>query len=377
MVQMPIMDKINRILILNTLMTCYQQSKISRHFIKLIFLLVIALYLIIIPSSSFAKSSKLKTKLSNFFQKIEKKMDNNSNENEKNTANTKSQIAKNQETTSAAATNNLKLEDFGFLPFEEVKNELLLTQKIAKNFDSNGIRFIGCQGFTSDGEYFYVALLSNGKENQKHTKVLKIRIEDLKIVKEQDLGIIGHTNSLTYNSKTNKIYTAPLWKEWRGIFEFDTDLNNLKKIELLDKDNSVIKDKMFKSVTYSSSLDQYIVKFDEYTLAYFDSNFKIIGTKRTKVRMAVTTTQALATDEVNLFSVTNDIAQKPFELKNNQILIYDFNGNYIDRYIFEDIMGRGEELEQIAFAKGKYYGMTFSKGNFKIYRLNLKTDNLN
>ena len=90
--------------------------------------------------------------------------------------------------------------------------------------------------------------------------------------------------------------------------------------------------------------------------------------------MAVTTTQALTTDEVNLFSVTNEIVKKPFELKNNQILIYDFNGNYIDRYIFEDIMGRGEELEQIVFTNGKYYGMTNSKGNFKIYRLNLKTE---
>ncbi len=344
---------------------------------KIINLKIINFFFIIIifnfiTISCLAKGFNLKNKVSDLFQKIEKKYDSPKTEIDKQ-ADIKTNISTNTENLIASASNDINFEKYGFLKQEQVEIKLLMTQKIGKNFDSENVKFIGCQGFTTDGEYFYVAILSSGKEIDKHTKILKISIKDLKIVKEQDFGTIGHTNSLTYNSKTQKLYTAPLYKEWGGIFEFDTDLTNLKKIQLLNKDGSFIDNQQFKSVAYSKELDQYIVKYNEFTLAYFSSEFKILKTKKLKVRMALTTTQALSTDEVNLYSVTNDYNINPRVVKNNHIIIYDSNGNYIGRYVFEKKLGKGEELQQITFENGSCYAMSFWKGNFRIYQVMLRS----
>ena len=352
----------------SSLLVCQRQTR--QQYAKIYFVITIILCLVLITSPSFAKS-KLKTKLSNFFQKIEKKIDEKTSNTENKSSDVKPQIAT-APVIVASTTKKLTLEDFGLLPQNEVKIKLLFTQKIINNFDTDNFKFDGCQGFTTDGKYFYVGILSNNKEIEKHTKILKIRIDDFKIVKEKDLGTIGHSNSLTYNPKTQKIYTAPLWKNWKTIYEFDTDLNNLKKVSLYNNNGLVIIGKEFRSVTYLLDEDKYIVVTDNTSLVYFDSNFKIIKTFKTSMPLRVTTTQALSYDGINLFSVTNLFAGKPFVPKENYIFVYDLNGNYIDKYVFSKEFGNKYELEQITFCGGQCYGLSGHNGIFRIYEITLR-----
>ena len=344
--------------------------------IKLYYVINLILCLILISQPTFAKS-KLKTKLSNFFQKIEKKLNTKTDDTASKTTSIRAQIASAPVIIIASSTQNLKLEDFGLLPQEQVKIKVLFKQKILKNFDSREHIFNGCQGFTTDGEYFYVALLSKKKVNQndQRTKILKISMNDYKIVAQKDFGPIGHSNSLTYNDKTKKIYAAPLYKEWKYIYEFDTNLNNLKEIQLYNSEGIVINDKWFKSFTYLPREDQYIAKFDERTLAYFNSNFHLVKTIKVKepLNNNGTSTQALSTDGKNLFSVTNKFNLKTWMVETNLILIYDINGNYINRYSFPTELGDRVELQQIAFVNGNCYAMSVSvfEWDFKIYQIEL------
>ena len=342
--------------------------------IKTDYFVAIILCFSLITSPSFAKN--LKSKLSNLFQKIEKKLDIKKDNTASQTTSVRTQIAS-APVIVASTTKKLTLEDFGLLPQEQVKIQVLFKQKILKIFDNENVKFNGCQGFTTDGEYFYVVLLSKKKENQKdqRTKILKISMKDYKIVAQKDLGAIGHSNSLTYNDKTKKIYAAPLYKEWERIYEFDTDLSNLKEIKLLNSDGTVITNKWFKSFTYLPNEDQYIAKFDERTLTFFNSDFHLVKTIKVKepLNNNGTSTQALSTDGKNLFSVTNKFSLKPWYVQTNLILIYDMNGNYIDRYSFPTELGDRVELQQLSFANGICYAMSVSvyEWEFKIYQIEL------
>ena len=342
---------------------------------KLLIIILNIIINIIISQPAFAKSN-LNNKLSNFFQKIEKKLDEKSAKSDNKSANIKPQIETATEIIVATLTEKLKLEDFGLLSQKELKIEKLMEQKIKGNFDSDGHKFDGCQGFTTDGEYFYVVLLSKKLVNydDQATKILKISMNDYKIVAQKDFGLIGHSNSLTYNSKTKKIYIAPLWKNWKTIYECDTDLNNLKKINLYNIDGSIIKDKEFRSVTYLPELDQYIVVFEDYLLGYFDSEFKLIKYLKLNKSTRRTTIQALSTDGNNLYVVTNVFGGKPFLVKENHIIIYDMDGNYIDTYIFTDEFGYHTELEQITFTNGKCYGINMNS-HMRISQIWLKDNN--
>ena len=348
-----------------------KQLKTTCHFRKYNLIITLILCLIIFPSLCFAQSSKLKTKLSNFYKKIEKKLDNESSDNASETVKTSAQIDS-VPVIVASTTKNLKLEDFGFLPLEKVEIKQLFTQKLS-SFDDENISYNGCQGFTTDGNFFYIALLSKGKEIEKHTKILKIRIEDYQIVKQKDLGSIGHSNSLTFNPKTQKIYSAPLWDNFKCIYEFDTNLENLKEIYLYNTDGSRVSDRQYCSVTYLPITNQYLVKFDRFTLGYFDYDFKLNKIIKVKQNLKIkngNTSQAISSDGTNLYAVTNDLKNRPEII--NYILIYDNSGNYIDKYVFHKELGVRVELQQILFKDEKTYGVAVFKGNFSIFLIGLK-----
>ena len=334
-------------------------------------LIIIMLCFALLPSSSFAKS-KLKTKLSNFFQKIEKKLDTKTDDTASKTSNIRIQIAS-APVIVASTTKKLTLDDYGLLPQKQVKIDILLQRKLLGNFDVGDHRFYACQGITTDGEYFYVALLNlkKNKSDDQATMILKIRMSDLVIVDQKDFGLIGHSNSLTYNPKTKKIYVAPLWKTWKTIYEFDTNLNNLKQVTLYNNDGTIYKDKEFRSVTYLPLEDQYIVVIGDTELAYFDSEFKLLKILKLNKSLRKTTTQALSSDGTNLYAVTNIFRGKPFVSNDNLIIIYDMDGNYIDTYLFPQEFGYHVELQQITFANGKCYGVSIN-GNMRIYEIKLK-----
>lgn len=363
---------INKFIILSSLrgaLAPWQYRKIN-------YVFIIIICLIIFPSSSYAKS-KLKTKLSNFFQKIEKKLEKESSENASNTENIKPQIAS-APTIVASTTKKLTLELFKLLPENQVKISKLSTMYFGDKYDEKDkFSLWGCQGMTSDGTYLYVALWGTGKKgkSEEYSKILKINLQDLKVVQQKEMGLIGHCNSLTYNTKTKKIYAAPLYKNFNCIYEFDTDLQNLKQVNLFNIDGSIIKDKEFRSITYLRSLDNYAVKYnDELSLNYFDSDFKLIKIVKTNQAFCLkkgNTSQALSTNEINFFSITNDFLSKNEVI--NYILIYDMNLNYVDKYILKNNFEKNIELQQIVFVNEKCFGVSAVIGDrkFNIYKIEL------
>lgn len=350
--------------------------------IKIIILFICFMNLFSQPS--FAGSSKLKAKLSSFFQKIEKKIDEKSNENETKTktktTNIKPDIAS-VTVIVASTTKKLTLEDFGLLPQEEVKVNKLSTVYFGDKYDvKDKYSLWGCQGMTSDGTYLYIALWGTGKKGkaEEYSKILKIELQNLKVIKQQEMGLIGHCNSLTYNSKTKKIYAAPLYKNFNCIFEFDTDLQNLKEVNLFDQNGTIIKNKEFRSITYLPSSDNYVVKYnDELSLNYFDSNFKLIKIVKTKQPFCLkkgNTSQALSTDEIIFYSLTNTIISKDKII--NYILIYDMDVNYIEKYTLVDNFENNIELQQITYVGNKYVGVgpVFGSRKFNIYQIEFKKE---
>lgn len=345
-----------------------KKERICMYKNKLLTIILSVIVCIIISQPSFAKSN-LKNKISNIFQKIEKQIDKETVNTASETDSIRAQITSAPEIIVASTTKKLKLKDFNFNSQEQVKIKPVLIYEYIGKFDNNGVKYEWCQGFTADDEYFYVALLSKGPEINKHTLILKIRISDFKIIKYKDLGKIGHSNSLTYNPKTKKIYSAPIWKNWKCIFEFDTDLDNLREVYLYKENGDIIKDKQYWSVTYLPSLDQYMVKYSGTYLGYFDSDFKLVKNLRLLDSLNLekgNSSQALSTDEENLYSVTN-------KKLSNYILIYDMEGHYVDNYLFVEEFGRKVELEQITFVNGKCYGLACFGRCFGIFEINLKS----
>lgn len=272
--------------------------------------------------------------------------------------------------------NNISLNNsfYPFLPQSSMVIKHLKTFKINKNNDNPKV-FFSTQGFTSDGTYLYLAALYRYQGKDQNTRIIKVRLKDYEIVADKDMGRIGHSNSLTYNPRTKKIYVAPMYKQWGCIFEFDTDLNNLNKIILRDKNNEPIKNTWFFSVTYINSLNNYLVKTDEKKIVFFDENFKFVKdiTLKESLRYPeANTTQAISTDEKYLYSVSCNTKDKK---ERNYIRLFDLNGNYINTFIFpKDTYGKQlQELQQIIFLDdGKCLGYSPYKGLFVIYELKLK-----
>ena len=267
------------------------------------------------------------------------------------------------------------------LKAKDVKVSKKLTRNIGKTWDEKGIDYRNVQGFCTDGEYWYIALMTSTKYNGKkdytkqHTKLLKIRIKDKKVVAEKHVGKIGHSNSLTYNNKTKKILSASCSKAIGCIYEFNaSDLGGKKTIYLKDKKGKKMGKKCIASFSYDQTNDQYIVKLSNTCLGYFDSDFKLkkkVTVKHLKINNKMTG-QAITCDGKNIFSVCNNLSVNP---RINYILIYNIDGKYIRSLTFKKELGTsGErpEMEQLTCYKDNYWSLTNVHGKFRIHKIKLR-----
>lgn len=264
------------------------------------------------------------------------------------------------------------------LKSKDVKISKKLTRTIGKTWDEKGINYTHIQGFCTDGEYWYVALMSSTKKNDytdQHTKLLKIRIKDKKVVASKHVGKIGHSNSLTYNPKTKKILSAPCSKAFGCIYEFNaSNLGGKKAIYLKNKKGKEMKKKCYASFSYDEANDQYIVKLSNKCLGYFDSNFKLkkkVSVKHLKINDKMTG-QAITCDGKNIFSVCNNLKVNP---RINYILIYDISGKYVRTLTFKKELGTSgdrPEMEQLTCYRGNYWSLTNVHGKFRIHKIKLR-----
>ena len=271
--------------------------------------------------------------------------------------------------------------DFKLKPLvspDKVKTQKILSKKIGSTWDTKNYDYTNVQGFCTDGTYWYVALMTASNDDEysdQDTKLLKIRISDKEIVKAKSVGKIGHSNSLTYNPKTKKILTATCTGTKCYFCEFNaSDLNGFRKVYLKNEKGETYKDKCFASFCYDPVKDQYIVKFNNHTLAFFNSDFQLINTVEVanlKINDDMTG-QAISCDGQNIFSVCNNLN---FPVV-NYILCYDMKGNYIQKYTFKNqfgILWNNAEMEQIACYNGKYWSLCNNGTNkFRIHEIKLR-----
>ena len=261
--------------------------------------------------------------------------------------------------------NDVTVEDFLILNF-------------GKDFDSESAKYRHCQGLTSDGQYLYAAIITKNTIQKDHqVKILKINIKSKKIELSKDMGKLGHCNSLTYNQQNNKIYTSPTFDLNAYLFEFDTNLENLKKINLKNEDGSLIKKQYNKSVMFNPNEQNFIVKLSHDSLGYFDENFyfkKRFHTDQLRLNDKVFS-QALSTDNQYLYSICNDLTVSP---SLNYILVFDMKGKFQRTYTFNTGFGMPNEkpeLEQITFVGNDCYGLTKARSRFIISKINIKQKN--
>ena len=253
-----------------------------------------------------------------------------------------------------------------------------LTRTVGSTWDTKGLNYTHVQGFCTDGTYWYVALMTSGGDEyytNQQTKLLKIRIKDKKVLATQAVGKIGHSNTLTYKPKNNKILSATCTKKKSYVCQFNaSDLGGMKKIYLKNNKGKQYKDRCFASFSYDPVGDQYIVKMSNKSLGFFDSNFKLkktVSVKHLKINDKMTG-QAITCDGENIFSVCNNLSCSP---RINYILCYDINGNYLHKLTFKKELGTtGEkpEMEQLTCYNGQYWSLTNVNGKFRIHKIKLR-----
>ena len=287
------------------------------------------------------------------------------NDNSNNDTGTKKETEKNTNKTQSEEEINEKKSNM-----HEVFN------RHTKQFNKNdNLKYTNVQGFCSDGQYWYIALLTHPDDTKNYTDqtttLLKIDISTKEIVGRNVIGKIGHSNSLAYNSKTNKIYSASCSKEQKAfLYEFDASTleKSKEKVYLYDEDGKNIKDMSVGAIAYNSKKDQYIAKMNhnQKEVWLFDSNFKYIK-KITIEKHSLNGDglkgQGLTCDEEKFYSVCCDTNgnKPPFK---NYVLIYDMNGNGEDKKELKKVFKRKPnykskvEMEQIAFANGTCYSLS-------------------
>ena len=216
-----------------------------------------------------------------------------------------------------------------------------------------------------DGQYY----------TKQETKLLKIDIKTKKVVKTNKIGKVGHSNSLTYNPITKKIYSATCTKKMSYIYSFNaSDLKGKKKIHLKNQKGKAYTNNNFASFTFNPLQNEYIVKLSNKSLGYFDSNFtlkKKVSVKHLKKNDKMTG-QAISCDGYNIFSVYNNLSCNP---RINYIRIYDMNGKYIKDLTFKSSIGSASErpeMEQLTCFNGKYWSLSNVNGKFRIHKIKLR-----
>ena len=291
---------------------------------------------------------------------------------------------------------NLKKKIFGTTQNNEMQNvsmsnegynykinssnaEIYAIYNIKEFNEDDNIIYKGIQGFTTDGEYFYVALLnSNDKDYIKQeTKILKIDIKTKKVVQQKHIGRIGHSGSLTYNPLTKMIYCSPSSYSKPYVYSFDTDLNLKNTYYLKNENNEVIKSiKRINTLAYDKTSNLYFTKVDKSNrdLFFFDSDFKFKQKINCsdEVLKANTLLQTINCDDKNAYVVSFVKGSVPLI---NYIRVFDLKtGKLINEKILSDELAPNNEIiemEQLTFLNGECYGLAniIRKNQFCIFKL--------
>ena len=228
------------------------------------------------------------------------------------------------------------------------------------------------QGGCTDGEYFYFAIEgSNLKVGEtmygKAHKIFKVDGKTWEIVAVSERLPLDHANSMTYNSKLNRLIVA----NCNDVVTTD-NLDNKKAITFIDPDTLEITEVKYldiaiNAIEYSETYDLYVVgiKGSSAAFAILDSNFVELGYyDGHDIGLQA---QDVGCDDNFIYVGNSGIGTDMSGIE--AVKVYNWEGEY--RGVFR--VGNVSEQEAIFAWDGKLYITFYTAPGGRMYQLDLDT----
>lgn len=209
--------------------------------------------------------------------------------------------------------------------------------------------FVVMQGGCSDGTYIYTILekqrvIINGESTNVH-KIFKIDMNGWEIVAESEQLLLGHGNSMTYNSKTNQLIVSNYSPNPKEITFIDPDSLTITGNRILNQDIT--------GIAYNEVHDQYVLANGSAQFSIVDADFnEIIYVEGHYIGLG---TQDIDCDDNYIYVGNSGVVSNPGV---EVVKVYDWDGEYKGIYRVDSV----NEQEAIFNANGKYY-ITFYTGS--------------
>ena len=220
------------------------------------------------------------------------------------------------------------------------------------------------QGSCAGGGYGYFVL---NDRNTAKNKVVKVRLDKMKVVKVSKTLPIHHANDLTYNSKTHQVIAVHSTGDQRGLSVIDADTLKIKETVKLNKSVAKLFDAThagiekisgITSIAYNAKRDCYIATIrGTHDMLELDADFKA--------------TRVVALDKKSKgmyqnIEVGNDVigvsTSANAEQGGNYLWVYSWSGKFLCKVL----MPQPHELEGVFLSGGKLYAGFYVSGQKEV-----------
>lgn len=213
--------------------------------------------------------------------------------------------------------------------------EIILTNKI---IELEEIKGYGLQGFTTTDKYLFAVLVG---ENDSKSIIKVFDLKTYEEIKEIKGSSLGHANDVTFNSKNNRIYILASSGSSK-MFEFDAE--QFSYIQTIDLGMPA------RSITYIDDEDRYAIRL--ITSGFLtDSSFIF---EKFPFILGMNAEYDVGRQGWAYYNKFIYYANWSWVRRggtgDNTIIIYDLNGNRIDKLVTDSSTG---EIEDIAFYNSK------------------------
>lgn len=204
------------------------------------------------------------------------------------------------------------------------------------------------QGACSDGTFFYIV---NRNAVDTGAVVYKYRLSDFSLVGQTAQFKGGHCNDMTFDNANNRVVLAHGQSEGRILTMIDA-----ATMKLIGNVNIPVGSG---AISYNANKKQYAISQAGATLYITDSDFKVLRSYTRSDNTGYTAQGMGSDDDYIYFPMSGP--------KDNILVVYDWNGNYVRTITVNTTM----ESESLFFVNGTYY-INFYKGHnqgSELYRL--------
>ncbi|MBQ0078551.1 MAG: hypothetical protein KBS66_01485 [Eubacterium sp.] len=253
-----------------------------------------------------------------------------------------------------------EVTDQGYFMYGDITPNLTILQKNKKAFElttktSQKVGYYDTmQGGCTDGKYLYYVLYNRNKEN---SKIAKIRISDMKVMKVSKALGTEHGNDICYNSDTGMLVVVHNSTHKKRISEIDP--TTLKVVNTLDvkiptslegAPDSTVKNIIgFRGISYDPVTDQYVL-FCKGRIVFLvlDAEFNPLRVIRpTEQKPDPLMYQGMDLSQQYIYLVESSASYKYY----NIIAAYDREGNYVGKIFTR----KGWEIENMCHVGSTCY----------------------